>query len=74
MYNRNFVLELAEKTGDMVIQQLAADILPIFLDSSRTQSVVVCNPAVLPTLVEQFQQFDIDLQVVDDLENSFISA
>ncbi|XP_023322562.1 uncharacterized protein C05D11.1 [Eurytemora carolleeae] len=74
MYNRNFVLELAEKTGDMVIRQLAADILPIFLDSSRTQSVVVCNPAVLPTLVEQFQQFDIDLQVIDDLENSFISA
>ena len=71
MYNRNFIRHLSETT-DESIKQLAADILPAFFDSSKTQSVVVCNPSLVSELVEQFKQFNIELLVIEDLEQSVV--
>ena len=71
-YNRNFVLELAETSTDR-IKKLASELLPAFLDSSFTETAVVCNPAVVEELVQEFKTFGIELKVIESLENSFLS-
>ena len=72
-YNRNFVLALAS-TSTSRIKELAAELLPAFLDPAATQTAVVCNPGAVPDLVDEFKQFDIELNVVESLEESFLGV
>jgi len=72
-YNRNFVLALAS-TSTSRIKELAAELLPAFLDPAATQTAIVCNPGAVPDLVDEFKQFDIELNVVESLEESFLGV
>ena len=70
-YNRNFVLQLAA-TSTGRIKALAASLLPAFLDASLTKTAIVCNPAAVEDIVTEFREFDIELNEVDSLEDSFL--
>merc|ERR1719495_495809 len=70
-YNRQFVRALADTSSNR-IKQLASELLPAFLDASRTQTVVVCNPSSLGDLVEEFEtEFGIQLHTIESLEQFF---
>lgn len=71
-YNRGFVSALAEvELEDLV--DAANKFLPLFLDPSTTQTVIVCNPSAINTVINSFHQFGIELQTYSSLEESFLA-
>jgi len=71
-YNRQFVLALAETSTER-IKKLASSLLPAFLDSNTSRTVVVCNPTTVQELQEEYQEFGIQLNLIESLEDSFIA-
>lgn len=71
-HNRGFIKELAGTSTER-IKKLASRLLPAFLDSNATQTAIVCNPAAVAELVEEFKQFNIELNVIESLEDSFLA-
>ena len=70
-YFRDFVYALGN-TSTASIKKLAARILPAFLDPEATQTVIVCNPAAVPDLIEEFKEFDIELTKLESLSDSYL--
>ena len=71
-FNRQFVKSLANISFEG-IKENAGKLLPAFLDSSATNTVVVCSPAALEDVIEGFKQFDIELTTWETLEDSFLT-
>jgi hypothetical protein len=71
-FNRQFVKSLANISFEG-IQDNARKLLPAFLDSSATNTVIVCSPAAIEDVTEGFKQFGIELTTWESLEDSFLA-
>merc|ERR1719350_332061 len=72
-YNRQFVRSL----GRVQLEDLKAAakrLLPAFLSAETSMTVVVCNPSNLEDIVADFQQFGIELNTYQELEDTFLKA
>ena len=54
------------------IKKAAQHILPHFLSSQSTQTVIICPPSNLDEIVENFSETGLQLQKLESLENSFL--
>jgi hypothetical protein len=70
-FNRQFVKSLANISFEG-IKENARKLLPAFLDSSATNTVIVCSPAAIADVIDGFKEFDIELTTWDSLEDSFL--
>ena len=71
-YNRQFVRSL----GRVQLEDLKAAakrLLPAFLSAETSMTVVVCNPSNLEDIVADFQQFGIELNTYQELEDTFLN-
>lgn len=71
-YNRRFVTKIAAVTVDDV-RKVAEKYLPDFLDPDKSHTSVVCGPSDVESVTEDFKKYKLDLHVIDDIENSFVS-
>ena len=71
-YNRQFVRDLGRVELKEIIET-AERILPAFLSSDLTQTVVVCNPASVRDIVQEFGELGIELKTFDTLEDTFLA-
>ena len=71
-YNRQFVRALGRVELKEIIET-AERILPAFLSSDLTQTVVVCNPASVRDIVQEFGELGIELKTFDTLEDTFLA-
>ena len=70
-YNRQFVRALGRvKLED--IRAAARTVLPPFLSGHSTQTVIVCNPASVTGIVNDFSQLGIELKTYNTLEDTFL--
>ena len=70
-YNRQFVRALGRvKLSD--IKAAAKRILPEFLSENSTQTVIVCNPASIENIVQDFAELGIQLKSYQELEDTFL--
>jgi Zn-dependent M16 (insulinase) family peptidase len=70
-YNRQFVRALG-RVNLSDIQAAAKRILPEFLYEKSTQTVIVCNPASIENIVEDFRELGIELKSYGSLEDTFL--
>merc|ERR1712106_281690 len=71
-YNRQFVRALGRVELKEIIET-AERILPAFLSSDLTQTVLVCNPASVRDIVQEFGKLGIELKTFDTLEDTFLA-
>ena len=70
-YNRQFVRALGRvKLVD--IKAAARRLLPEFLSEKMTQTVIVCNPASIGSIVQDFSKLGIELKSYETLEDTFL--
>lgn len=71
-YNRQFVRALGRVQLDG-IKAAARSLLPTFLATESTQTVVVCNPSSVEDVIVDFKEFGIQLSTYPSLEESFLN-
>ena len=54
------------------IKTAAADILPNFLSSETSQTVIVCPPSTIAEVIEDFKEINLELTEFTNLENTFL--
>jgi len=69
-YNRQFVRTLGRVQLES-IKFVAQKFLPLFLSEDTSQTAIVCNPASIKEIVEDFKKFGIELTTYDTLEENF---
>ena len=70
-YNRQFVRALG-RVNLSDIQAAAKRILPEFLSEKTTQTVIVCNPASIENIIQDFKELGIELKSYENLEDTFL--
>ena len=55
------------------LKTAAKRLLPAFLSAETSMTVVVCNPSNLEDIVADFQQFGIELNTYQELEDTFLN-
>jgi len=70
-YNRQFVRALG-RVNLSDIQSAAKRILPEFLSEKSTQTVIVCNPASIENIIQDFRDLGIELKNYENLEDTFL--
>jgi len=71
--NERMICNTPAETSTERIKKLASSLLPAFLDSNTSRTVVVCNPTTVQELQEEYQEFGIQLNLIESLEDSFIA-
>ena len=54
------------------IKAAARRLLPEFLSEKTTQTVIVCNPASIGSIVQDFRELGIELKSYETLEDTFL--
>ena len=71
-YNRDFVRALARvELADIL--RTAQRILPAFLSADTTMTAIVCNPASVAKIVQDFKELGIELKTYKALEDTFLA-
>ena len=71
-YNRDFVRALGRvELADIV--RTAQRILPAFLSADTTMTAIVCNPASVAKIVQDFKGLGIELKTYKALEDTFLA-
>eukprot|EP00090_Calanus_glacialis_P042967 TRINITY_DN7610_c0_g1_i2.p1 TRINITY_DN7610_c0_g1~~TRINITY_DN7610_c0_g1_i2.p1 ORF type:complete len:536 (-),score=116.90 TRINITY_DN7610_c0_g1_i2:68-1495(-) len=70
-YNRDFVRALG-RVELVDIKAAARRLLPEFLSEKTTQTVIVCNPASIVNIVQDFRELGIELTSYETLEDTFL--
>ena len=69
-YNRDFVRALGRvELADIV--RTAQRILPAFLSAHTTMTAIVCNPASVAKIIQDFKELGIELKTYEALEDTF---
>ena len=71
-YKRDFVKPLGRvELGDIL--RTAQRILPAFLSADTTMTAIVCNPASVAKIVQDFKGLGIELKTYKALEDTFLA-
>ena len=71
-YNRDFVRALGRvELADIL--RTAQRILPAFLSPDTTMTAIVCNPASVGKIVQDFKELGIELKTYKALEDTFLA-
>ena len=71
VYPRNYVKSLGKVTL-AEIKKAAQNILPHFLSSESSQTVIVCPPSNLDDIVDSFKENGLTLTKINSLEETFL--
>ena len=71
-YNRRFVKKLA-KVSLKDVQLLAFKYLPLFEMEALTRTAITCGSSQVDSVTDSFKNYNIDLKVIDDVDNSVMT-
>jgi hypothetical protein len=54
------------------VRHMAQKYLPIFTDTKRAQTSIVCSPNEVGTIRKRLEEFHLHLNKIDDLDNALL--